>query len=257
MIYSKGNQSTQYNLSSAVNYSRERWGTSATYDSTLASSTGTSPATRNEINLGLQRLLRFNNWYYSGLADFLQSSEQGIRLQTGIGGAIGRYLRNNNRAVISVFGGLVWQRINYEQKIVPAATQDVASSLIGAEINSLILTRRAFRSAPISCPLSPNPVVSISTSTLRITSNCGAISTGTFRSTVTGTIVPRLASLAATTAPALASPGRLGAVEDRKCFCVFREERGSVPKQISKSIRIFPPTVTFDTGISSERGLTL
>ena len=134
VIYSKGNQSTQYNFSSAVNYSRERWGTSATYDSTLASSTGTSPATRNEINLSLQRLLRFNNWYYSGLADFLQSSEQGIQLQTGIGGAIGRYLRNNNRAVISIFGGLVWQRINYEQKIVPSPTQDVASGLIGAEI---------------------------------------------------------------------------------------------------------------------------
>ena len=35
VTYNKGNQSTQYNLSSAVNYPRERWGASASYESTL------------------------------------------------------------------------------------------------------------------------------------------------------------------------------------------------------------------------------
>jgi hypothetical protein len=134
VIYSKGNQSTQYNFSSSLNYPRERWSASAAYNSTLSSSTGRSPATRNELNLNLERLLRWNNWYYTGLADFLQSSEQGIQLQSGIGGGIGRYLVNDNRSTISLFGGLVWQRINYQQMIVPSLTQNAASALIGSEV---------------------------------------------------------------------------------------------------------------------------
>jgi hypothetical protein len=134
VIYSKGNQSTQYNFSSYLNYPRERWSASAAYNSTLSSSTGRSPATRNELNLNIERLLCWNNWYYAGLADFLQSSEQGIQLQSGIGGGIGRYLVNDNRSSISLVGGLVWQRINYQQMIVPSMTQNAASALIGSEV---------------------------------------------------------------------------------------------------------------------------
>src|SRR5208337_4760389 len=40
IIYSKGNQSTQYSLSSQVEYPRERWSAQAGFNSTLSSSTG-------------------------------------------------------------------------------------------------------------------------------------------------------------------------------------------------------------------------
>lgn len=132
--YNKGNQSTQYNLNSAVNYPRERWMASASYDSILSSNTGATVSTRNELNLQSQRLLRWNNWYYAGLADFLQSSVQGIQLQSSLGGAVGRYLKNNDRVVISVFGGLVWQRIDYQENTLPSPTQNVASGLVGSEV---------------------------------------------------------------------------------------------------------------------------
>jgi Protein of unknown function, DUF481 len=134
VIYNKGNQSTQYSLNSEVNYPRPRWAASATVNSTLSSSTGTNPATRNQITMNAQRLLRWNNWYYAGLADFLQSSVQGIQLQTTFGGGVGRYLKNTNHAAISVTGGVAWQRINYLETVVPATTQDVTSALIGAQV---------------------------------------------------------------------------------------------------------------------------
>ena len=133
-IYSKGNQSAQYSLNSSVNYPRPRWAASASYNSTLSSSTGTSPATRNEINMNAMRLLRWNNWYYTGLADFLQSSVQGIKLQSTFGGGVGRYLKNTNHATISVTGGFAWQRINYLPNILSAPTQDVTSALIGSQV---------------------------------------------------------------------------------------------------------------------------
>jgi hypothetical protein len=139
--YNKGNQSTQYNLSSSINYPQERWSAGVSYNSTLSTSTRDTPATRNEVSLLGQRLLRWNNWYYTGLVDFLQSSEQGIRLQTTIGGGIGRYLVNNNHASITLFGGLAWQRINYQQKILPATTQNVASALVGSQIRLFYFNR--------------------------------------------------------------------------------------------------------------------
>ena len=101
--------------------------------------------------------MRWNNWYYTGIADFLQSSAQNILLQSTIGANIGRYLKNTNRAAISVVGGFVWQRINYEQKIVPATTQNVASALFGSEVrlfyfNKTKLSMGAFLLPAISEP---------------------------------------------------------------------------------------------------------
>src|SRR5882757_1071396 len=103
--YSKGNKSAQYNFNSYVEYPRERWSANAAYTSTLTSSSGVSPATRNELTVNLVRLLRWNNWYYAGLADFLQSSEQGIQLQSTLGAGIGRYLVNTDRSTFSLVGG--------------------------------------------------------------------------------------------------------------------------------------------------------
>ena len=133
IIYSKGNQSTQYSLSSDVEYPRERWSAGAAYNSTLSSSTGTSAATRNQLDLNALRLLRWNNWFYAGLGDFLQSSEQDIRLQATLGGGIGRFLKNTNHANISLTGGFAWQDTNYQRSVIPQGTQSVATGLIAGQ----------------------------------------------------------------------------------------------------------------------------
>jgi len=133
IIYSKGNQSTQYSLSSDVEYPRERWSAGAAYNSTLSSSTGTSAATRNQLDLNALRLLRWNNWFYAGLGDFLQSSEQDIRLQATLGGGIGRFLKNTNHATISLTGGFAWQDTNYQRSVIPQGTQSVATGLIAGQ----------------------------------------------------------------------------------------------------------------------------
>jgi hypothetical protein len=133
-IYNKGNQSLQYGVNSDVNYSRERWGAVASYNSSLAASTGASTSTRNDIAFGAQRLLRWSNWYYAGLADFLTSSEQGIRLQSTFGGGIGRYLKNTNKSMITVYGGLAWENIAYRQQVPPVSNQQVTAALIVGEM---------------------------------------------------------------------------------------------------------------------------
>jgi len=132
--YSKGNQSTQYNLNSSVSYPAERWSAGVSYSSNLTSNTGVSNSTRNEVTLTGQRLLRWNNWYYTGLTDFLQSSVQGIQLESTFGGGIGRYLKNTGRTTLQVYGGFAWQRINYQEAFA-SPTQQVTSGLFGANLN--------------------------------------------------------------------------------------------------------------------------
>jgi hypothetical protein len=134
LIYSKGNQSTQYNLSSDVDYPRPRWTAGASLTSSLSSSTGASASVRNEVVLTGQHLMRPKNWFYAGVGDFLQSSEQGINLETTLGGGVGRYLKNTNNAAISVAGGLAWQSTDYQQAGSVSVNQDVATALVNTSV---------------------------------------------------------------------------------------------------------------------------
>ena len=134
IIYSKGNESTQYSLASETAYLRERWNAQANFSSTLSSSTGTSASVRNSLGLNALHLLPWNNWFYAGVGDLLQSSEQGINLQSTLGGGMGRYLKNSNRSSISILGGAAWQTTNYEPSIVPQGTQNLATALIGTDV---------------------------------------------------------------------------------------------------------------------------
>jgi hypothetical protein len=134
ITYSKGNQSTQYNIASETEYVRERWSAGANFSSSLSSSSGTSVSTRNDLQLNAVRLLRWDNYFYAGLGDFLQSSVQGIRLQTTLGGGIGRYLKNTNNATIWVLGGLGWQNTDYKPSIIPQGQQNLAAALLAAQV---------------------------------------------------------------------------------------------------------------------------
>jgi putative salt-induced outer membrane protein YdiY len=134
ILYSKGNESVQYNLNSQVAYYRERWSSQVSYNSTFASSSGANLSTRNQADLGTLRLLRWNNWFYAGSASFLQSSVQEINRQTTLGAGVGRYLKNNNRASIYVLGGLGWQNAGYKQYTIDQGTQNTAISFVATDI---------------------------------------------------------------------------------------------------------------------------
>jgi len=134
-IYNKGNQSVQYGLNADAAYSRERWSAAVSYNSSLSSTSGSSAVVRNEAQFTAQHLMPWNNWYYAGLADLLQSSEQGIQLQSTFGAGIGRYLKNTNNTVISIGAGVAWQNIAYQQRVLTAPNQQVTSALIVGKIN--------------------------------------------------------------------------------------------------------------------------
>ncbi len=143
-IYAKGNQSTQYSLGSQIAYVRERWNAQASFDSNLSSSTGSTVSTRNSLDLRLVHLLPWNKWFYSAVGGFLQSSEQGITLQSTLGGGIGRYLKNTDRATISLIGGAAWQGTTYQNSLVSAGNQNVAAALIYTDVSLFKFSKTNF-----------------------------------------------------------------------------------------------------------------
>jgi len=136
LLYSKGDESTQFNLSSQVVYTRERWFSQVDFNSSLASNSGSNVTTRNQIDFEASKLMRWNHWFYAGTASFLQSSVQDIDLQSTIGAGVGRYLKNTNRSSISVFAGLGWQNAAYGQGTVAQGSQNTAVGLVGTQIKA-------------------------------------------------------------------------------------------------------------------------
>ena len=141
ITYSKGNQSTQFTLGSEVDYPRERWDAHASFDSTLSGSSGTKNSTRNELMLTGLRYMRWKNWYYAGIGDFLQSSVQGIQMQTSLGGGIGHFLKNTNRVKFSVLGGAAWQNTNYEPTLVSQKRQNLATALVATNLKFFVFDK--------------------------------------------------------------------------------------------------------------------
>lgn len=133
--YSKGNNATQYNIGFQTLYQQERWAAQTHLSSNLAASSGATTSTRNELATDLYHLLPWHNYFYGGLADFLQSSVQGIRLQTSLGGGVGRFLKDTNRVRVAVLGGFAWQSTNYHQNNAPQSVQNVTSGLIAMRLN--------------------------------------------------------------------------------------------------------------------------
>jgi hypothetical protein len=135
VIYAKGNQTTQYNFGSQVEYLRDRWSAQASLNSNLSASSGTTASTRNVLDFSSSRLLPWNNYFYAGLGSFLQSSTQGITLQTIMGGGLGRYLKNTDQTKISVLGGIAWQGTNYQPSIVSVGNRNLAAAVVSANVN--------------------------------------------------------------------------------------------------------------------------
>jgi hypothetical protein len=155
--YSKGNQSTQFSLGSQTEYVREHWSAGVSFDSNLASSTGADASTRNSLNANILRSLRQNNWFYAGVGNLLQSSEQGISHQSGLGGGVGKYLKNTNRTSISVLGGAVWQSTTYNQPDVSTNTQNVIGALFYGNLKVFRFSKTNFDVTGVLTPALSEP----------------------------------------------------------------------------------------------------
>jgi hypothetical protein len=157
ILYSKGNESTQYNLSSELEYRKDRWKMNAGFDSSLASSKNSDTSVRNQVDITAARLLRRNNWFYEGTNSFLHSSVQGIDLQTTIRGGVGRYLKNTNRTSFYILGGLAWQNTQYKTYTVQQTAQNEVGALIAMQFKTFKFKRTNVALSTVIVPALSEP----------------------------------------------------------------------------------------------------
>jgi hypothetical protein len=142
--YAKGNNTTQYNLGSELDYQQTRWGSRFSLNSNLSSSTGATAATRNQMDLGAYRLLSRTNYFVAASAGFLQSSVQEIERQTILAASLGRFLKNTNRVRLTVQGGLGWQRTIYTPSEEGPHRQDIGVALISSNLQAFSFKKSRF-----------------------------------------------------------------------------------------------------------------
>jgi hypothetical protein len=136
-----------------VQYPRERWGVIASYNSTLSSSSGTTASTRNQLNLTGYHLLRWRNYFIGGTGALLQSTEQGISLQSSLGGGVGYYLENTEHVRFSLLGGLGYQNTNYSD----AAPEDMLAALVAANLSVVTYSKTNLAISGTAMPALSDP----------------------------------------------------------------------------------------------------
>ena len=134
IMLSKGNGAIDYDLGAQVEYRQERWSAKSSFSSNLASSSGSSASTRNQLNMGAYHLLHDGNYFYGGFGSALQSDVQGIAIQGSLGAGIGRFLKNSDRTRISILGGLALQETKYTPTAVLLGAQRVAAGFLNADL---------------------------------------------------------------------------------------------------------------------------
>ena len=139
--FAKGNNTTQYNIGSEFDYQQTRWGGRISLNSNLSTSTGATPATRNQLDLSSYRLLSRTSYFVAGDAGVLQSSVQQIQHQTIVAASLGRFLKNTNRVRLSVQGGMGWQRTDYTPSPEMSGTQNVAVALVSSNLQVFIFKK--------------------------------------------------------------------------------------------------------------------
>jgi hypothetical protein len=82
---------------------------------------------------------------------------QGIQIESTFGGGIGRYLKNTGRTTLQVYGGFAWQRIDYQQAVLPSPTQQVTSALFGTHLSLFRFDRTTITVDAILLPAVSQP----------------------------------------------------------------------------------------------------
>jgi hypothetical protein len=145
LSYAKGNDATQYNLGAQLRLRSEHWRMAADFASNLSNSSGVDAATRYQARVWARRLIGGKRkWYYSGLSEFLQSSQQGINLQTTLAAGFGRFLRDSNSQRLALTSALAWQKSNYEPTKSNLQTPNTLAGMITVDLHTFRFKKTSF-----------------------------------------------------------------------------------------------------------------
>jgi hypothetical protein len=149
LTYFKGNQATEYNLSSETEYLRERWSGEMGFNSNLASSNGDTVSTRNQrTNYNQSVFPQPRQYVSSAMVDvelkLFRFTKTNLRIVTDIFPAIsdpGRvYVATNASYFVKLYGKLSWNSCSRpaSQKIARNLCRQIRNGhAAGIDLNSI------------------------------------------------------------------------------------------------------------------------
>ncbi len=113
----KANETKQFNTRAKASYLTDDWSVEGNVESLLNARQDVPDTKRNEFGANFRYFLT-DRWFSTSFGNFLQSDELQLDLRSSIGGAVGRYLVQNNRWLLSISGGGAWTNENFEDPLV-------------------------------------------------------------------------------------------------------------------------------------------
>lgn len=115
LSYERAHRKVEWKLGSEVSYRGEKWLTKINGDSYFTQQEEVSRTSRNNAALTVQRFMR-NRWIGALLTTHEQNDEQDLAYRALVGGALGRFLIQDNRHLLVAFVGLSGTREKYYDK---------------------------------------------------------------------------------------------------------------------------------------------
>ncbi len=145
LMFTKGNEATQYNLGADLRIRGEHWRLATDFLSNFSKSSGVTASTRNQTRVWARRLLSDKRkWYFAGGTEFLQSSQQDISLQTTLGGGVGRFVKDTNYARIAFTSGLAYQSTNYYSDTTRLSPPNAMAAMLNGDLHLFRFKKTGF-----------------------------------------------------------------------------------------------------------------
>ncbi len=113
----KANETRQFNTRARVSYLTDDWSLEGNVNSLLNARQNVPDTKRSEFGTNFRYFIT-NRWFSVTFGNFLQSDELQLDLRSTMGGALGRYLVQNNHWLLSINGGGAWTNENFEDPLV-------------------------------------------------------------------------------------------------------------------------------------------
>ncbi len=113
----KANETKQFNTRARASYLADDWSLEGNVDSLISVRQDVPRTKRSEFGTNFRYFIT-NRWFSVTFGNFLQSDELQLDLRSSIGGAVGRYLVQNDRWLLSINGGGAWTNENFEDPLV-------------------------------------------------------------------------------------------------------------------------------------------
>ena len=113
----KANETKQFNTRARASYLTDDWSLEGNLESLLNARQDVPDTKRSEFGTNFRYFIT-NRWFSETFGNFLQSNKLQLDLRSSIGGAMGRYLVQNDRWLLSINGGGAWTNENFEDPLV-------------------------------------------------------------------------------------------------------------------------------------------